>query len=90
MPVKKTLVPERKILAKVKIAYDRTLLLPLEEGLQLIRSVASGEMMKSGYKQNDEFVPVDAEISLTLISEQEVKEMKLAKVLESNDDQSSS
>ena len=75
-----------EILAKIQIDYERRLILPLEEGLNFMRSVASGEVLKEGYQKGKQIIPTDSSITLSLISTQEVREIKMEQVLEVNDD----
>lgn len=72
------------VFASIKISYDRNWILPLEKGLDLMRAIASGEVLKDRHGMLPEILPLDEEITLTLVPESKIKEIKMAKVLDVN------
>jgi hypothetical protein len=68
-------------IAAIKIDYDRTLLMSVEDGLEFMKLVSRAELMK-GYSDKREFFEHDSNITFSLISVQKVKEMKMANIID--------
>jgi hypothetical protein len=79
---KKTEEPEAKNIAAVSIDYDRVLLMPVEDGLELMRLVSQAELMKGYSNHNVEFHDYDSEITFKLMSMQEYREKKMDKIID--------
>lgn len=75
-----------RVLAKIELAYDRTLIMPVEEAMDFFKAIANGELLKKNYKNGDKILPVDEEIHMSLISAQKVRELKMNQILEPKDD----
>jgi hypothetical protein len=73
-------------MAAIKIDYDRTLLMSVEDGLELMKLIATAELMKGYDESNLEFKPYDETIMFKLMSVQEYKEKKFAKVLDTENE----
>ena len=79
---KKVEEQEPKNMAAIQIDYNRTLLMTLEDGLELMRLVSQAELMK-GYNNSDmEFYDYDSTITFKLMSFQEYREKKMAKIID--------
>lgn len=80
-PMRKTVKDEPANIAAIRIDYDRVLLMPVEDGLEFMRLISQAELMK-GYNEPRTFEPYDETISFGLMSMQEYREKKMARVLE--------
>lgn len=78
---KKVEESKAKNIAAIQIDFDRTLLMPLEDGLELMRLVSQAELMK-GYNANIEFRDYDNEITFKLMSLQEYREKKMSVIID--------
>ena len=78
---KKVTKPEPKNMAAIQIDYDRTLLMPLEDGLEFMQLISKAELMK-GYNANVEFRDYDNEITFKLMSLQEYREKKMSVIID--------
>lgn len=71
----------------VKLAYDLSIVLPYEAGMQLLNSLQHAEALTERYSEDPRIDPLDTkDISFGLLSEHKYKDIKTAMLLTGNKD----
>ena len=77
---------EQPSLIILSVDYETKLILPIVDGLELIRIWSTATEMKEAYKKPILFTNVDKEFKLRFISENQYKQMKIAAMLDPTED----
>lgn len=75
---------ESQTVGLINIDYNRNLIMSIEDAMKFMEIVSRSELMK-GYASNYSFEDFDSEIKLSIISAKEIKERKLASMLDNNE-----
>lgn len=73
---------EQPSLIILAVDYDTKLIMPIVEGLEFIRMWSTSVELKEPYNKAPQFKRVDKEFKMKFISEKQLKEMKVAAMLE--------
>ena len=78
---------EQPSLIILSVDYETKLILPIVDGLELIRIWSTGTEMKEDYNKPTQFSNVDKEFKLKFISENQYKQMKVAAMLDPKEEE---
>lgn len=75
-----------KMLAKVKISYDTSYYMSVEDGVTFMEVISRSEKARGYSPDKMEYQLGDSEVRLSIVTEQSLKEQKLANVIEANNE----
>ena len=78
---------EQPSLIILSVDYETKLILPIIDGLELIRIWSTATEMKESYNKPQTFNNVDKEFKLKFISENQYKQMKVAAMLDPKEEE---
>ena len=68
----------------IEIDYDNKLIMPVEKGMAFMETWANSLNLKIRYEEPPQLVPVKKEFKVTFMSEEKLKEVKMAAVIGSS------